>query len=365
MSEESPVPLSYHMTLGRSFLLWMLGVLIVTMVVVSALVLWHEQRILEAELRSRAELLARVLALAAADGASPEHLAVFSMTDIRAGEVRDENGAVLWRYGPSPAEVEILDTSVLRVEERVEIGRGPMGRDDAVDVMLLVSRARVRSHLAVAAIRLLIGLGIAMTLAMIAGLALVGRVVRPLQQLAAWVRRFDPDESVEPPLAGGPSAEVRDLAAAFRDMTRRLADQRRSLVASERRFRELFTASPTPLLRLDRELSLRDSNPAAAPYLGAASGRTLGSPLAGYLQRPRAEDLVEIFSTAGAESEVIIDADWRLEGGEIAEVELRAGWAGDDQSYGFLLAIHDHTDRVRRMGERWRTGSRWSTATGA
>ena len=354
MNEEASVSRTQHMTLGRSFLLWMLGVLIVTMVVVSALVLWHEQRILEAELRSRAELLARVLALAAADGGSPEHLAVISMTDIRAGEVRDENGTVLWRYGPSPAEVEVLDTSVLRVEQRVEIGRGPMGRDTAVDVMLLVSRARVRSHLAVAAIRLLIGLGIAMTLAMIAGLALVGRVVRPLQQLAAWVRRFDPDESVEPPLAGGPSAEVRDLAAAFRGMTRRLADQRRSLVASERRFRELFTASPTPLLRLDQELSLRDSNPAAAPYLGAESGRTLGSSLAGYLDRPRAERLAEIFSTAGAEAEVIIDADWRLEGGEIAEVELRAGWAGDDQSSGFLVAIHDHTDRVRRMGERWR-----------
>ncbi len=110
MTGEAPVSRAHHMTLGRSFLLWMLGVLIVTMVVVSALVLWHEQRILEAELRSRAELLAQVLALAAVDGGSPEHLAVISMTDIRAGEVRDHSGVMLWRYGPSPEEVEALDT---------------------------------------------------------------------------------------------------------------------------------------------------------------------------------------------------------------------------------------------------------------
>ncbi len=240
------------------------------------------------------------------------------------------------------------------MEQRVDVGRGATGRDDPVDVVLLVSRARVRSHLAVAAIRLLIGLGIAMTLAMIAGLALVGRVVRPLHELAAWVRRFDPDDQDEPPLSGGPSAEVRDLAAAFRDMTRRLAEQRTSLVASERRFRELFTASPTPLLRLDRELNLRDSNPAAAPYLGGKSARTLGLSLAGFLQRPSVADLAEALAAAGDESEVIIDADWRLDDGEIAEVEIRAGWTGDDRSQGFLVAIHDHTDRVRRMGERWR-----------
>ena len=64
------------MTLGRSFLLWLLGVLVVTLVLVSALVLWHERQILEDELRSRAELLAQVLALAATDSGSPELIAV-------------------------------------------------------------------------------------------------------------------------------------------------------------------------------------------------------------------------------------------------------------------------------------------------
>ena len=133
------------MTLGRSFLLWLLGVLVVTMVVVSALVLWHEQRILESELRARADLLAHILALGTSDGGSPEYLAILPMTDVRAGEVRDENGRILWSYGPSPGEVEALDAGLLKVEHRVEIGRGPWGGGEAVDVVLLVSRARVRA----------------------------------------------------------------------------------------------------------------------------------------------------------------------------------------------------------------------------
>jgi len=342
------------MTLGRSFLLWLLGVLVVTMIVVSALVLWHEQRILEADLRSRAELIAQVLAFAAADGGSPEYLTVFSMTDMRAGEVRDPDGAVLWRFGPSPAEAESLDSSLMRVERRVEVARGPWIEGGSVDVVLLVSRARVRAHLAVAAVRLLTGLGIAMTLALVAGLALIGRVVRPLHQLADWVRTFDPDRPVDLLVEGGTTAEVRDLAGAFRDMAGRLADQQRSLVASEHRFRELFTASPTPLLRLDHDLCLRDANPAAETYLGGEAARSLGKSLIDFLEEPSPDEVEKALHRTAAGSETTLEARWRLADDEVAEVELRLGWVGDDETAGFLAAIHDLTDRVRRMGERWR-----------
>ena len=239
------------MTLGRSFLLWLLGVLIVTLVLVSALVLWHERQILEDELRTRAELLAQILAIAAADGGSPEYLTVFSMADIRAGEVRDANGQLVWRFGPPPEEVEALDATLMRVEQTVAVSRGVPGDGESVHVVLLASRARVRANLAAAAARLLAGLGLALILAMVVGLVLVGRVVAPLNRLGEWVRAFDPDRPVEP-LAGGPTTEVRDLARSFADMATRLSEQRRSLVTSERRFRELFIASPTPLLRLDR-----------------------------------------------------------------------------------------------------------------
>lgn len=344
----------HPMTLGRSFLLWLLGVLVVTMIVVSALVLWHQQRILEADLRSRAELIAQVLALAAADGGSPEYLTIFSMTDMRAGEVRDQEGTVLWSFGPSPAEAESLDSGLMRVERRIEVARGPWIEGGSVDVVLLVSRARIRAHLGIAAVRLLTGLGIAMTLALVAGLALIGRVVRPLHQLADWVRTFDPDEPVDLPAEGATTAEVSALAVAFRDMAGRLADQQRSLVASEHRFRELFTASPTPLLRLDRDLCLRDANPAAETYLGGEAARSLGKPLVDFLEGPPPDEVEKALQRTAADSETTLEARWRLADEEVAEVELRLGWVGDDETAGFLVAIHDLTDRVRRMGERWR-----------
>ena len=341
------------MTLGRSFLLWLLGVLVVTLVLVSALVLWHERQILEDELQSRAELLTQVLALAAADGGSPEYLKVFSMTDVRAGEVRDSSGRVLWRFGPSPHEVEVLDTSLMRVERTVAVGQGVWGNEASVKVLLLVSRARVRANLAAAAARLLAGLAIALILALVVGLVLVGRVVAPLNQLADWVREFDPDRPVER-LEGGPTTEVRDLARSFGDMAERLAEQRRSLVTSERRFRELFSASPTPLLRLDSDLNLRDANPAAEPFLGGPASRLAATPLSGFLKRPSAEELEAALGAVDEVGEATLEAHWNLADGELAEVELRVAWAGGNLEEGFLLAIHDLTDRVRRMGERWR-----------
>jgi PAS domain S-box-containing protein len=341
------------MTLGRSFLLWLLGVLVVTLVLVSALVLWHERQILEDELESRAELLTQVLALAAADGGSPEYLEVFSMTDVRAGEVRDSSGRVLWRFGPSPDEIEALDTSLMRVERSVAVGQGVWGNEASVNVVLLVSRARVRANLAAAAARLLAGLAIALILALVVGLVLVGRVVAPLNQLAEWVRAFDPERPTEL-LEGGPTAEVRDLARSFSDMAERLAKQRRSLVTSERRFRELFTASPTPLLRLDSDLSLREANPAAEPYLGGPPSRLAATSLAQFLKRPSTEELEAALGAVDEAGETTLEAHWSLADGELAEVELRVAWAGGDIKEGFLVAIHDLTDRVRRMGERWR-----------
>ncbi len=341
------------MTLGRSFLLWLLGVLVVTLVLVSALVLWHERQILEDELQSRAELLTQVLALAAADGGSPEYLKVFSMTDVRAGEVRDSSGRALWRFGPSPDEIEVLDSSLLRVERTVAVSQGVWGNEASVNVVLLVSRARVRANLAAAAARLLAGLAIALILALVVGLVLVGRVVAPLNQLADWARAYDPDRPVEV-LEGGPATEVRDLARSFSDMAERLAEQRRSLVTSERRFRELFTASPTPLLRLDSDLDLRDANPAAEPYLGGPASRLAATPLAGFLKRPSLEELEVALGAVDEVGETNLEAHWILPDGEMAEVELRVAWAGGDIEEGFLVAIHDLTDRVRRMGERWR-----------
>ncbi len=359
-ARESPVsgeptpPRSGALTLGRSFLLWLLGVLVVTLVLVSALVLWHEQRILEEELRSRAQLLAHVLGLAAVEGSSGEYDAIVPASDVRAGEVRDAGGRVLWAYGLAPAELDGLDGGLLRIERRVEVDDAAGGSPRVVDVVLLVSQSRVRSHLAAAAVRLLAGLGLALALALVVGLALVGGVVKPLRQLAGWAATFDPERAVEPPVAPGAPAEVRDLATAFRDMARRLADQRSSLVASEQRFRELFLASPTPLIRLDGQLRIRDANPAAEPFLHGRTARAAGNALAVYLDRPDTDHIETVLKTLSGGNEAIIEAHWRIDADSVAEVELRVAGAGDDRGPGYLVAIHDLTDRLRRMGEHWR-----------
>ena len=342
------------MTLGRSFLLWLLGVLVVTMVLVSALVLWHEQRILENELRSRSELLAHVLGLAAVDGSSREYDAIIPASDVRAGEVRSADGRMLWRYGLSLAELDSFDAGLLRVERRVEVDDPPAGQPPVVDVVLLVSQSSVGAHLAAAAVRLLAGLGLALALALVVGLALVGRVVRPLYQLAQWAATFDPERVVEPPMESGAPAEVRDLATAFRDMARRLADQRASLVASEHRFRELFSASPTPLIQLDRDLQIRDANPATEPFLHGRTVRAVGRTLAAFLDRPESGQLETSLQRLASGDEAVIEAHWRIDADTVAEVELRVAGASDDQGPGYLVAIHDLTERLRRMGEHWR-----------
>jgi PAS domain S-box-containing protein len=341
------------MTIGRSFLLWLLGVLIVTLVLVSALVLWHERRILEEELESRCQLLARTLALTAAEGGSPEFLAVISTGDLRAGEVRG-GGQVLWRYGPPFDEALALDASLLMIDDTVTVGRGPWGHDDTVDVVLLVSTARIDRHFADSAVRLVTALGLTLALALVVGLGLVGRIEGPLGRLADAVRRFHPDKPIEIADTDTRITEVRELARAFDQMTGRLVEQRRSLTASEQRYRELFAASPTPLLELDDRSEIHGANQAAGSFL-ACDPRTLaGRPVAEFLAEMSRDELEQALESAAVTGEAVVEAKWRLADGDVAEVELHVRPAGHEGSSGYLMAIHDLTDRVRRLGERWR-----------
>lgn len=341
------------LSLGRTFLLWVLGLLVLTIITVSALVLWHEQRVLESELEVQADLLARLLALSAGDGGSPEYLAILSLTDLVAGEVRDTNGAILWRYGPPFAEVQTLGGSFLRVDRRVEVAAGPWGRNQVVEASLLLSRSRMQSYLAGAAVRLVIALGFALAIAMTVGLWLVGRVVQPLNELAELSRNFDPEVPVEIAQEGRGTAELAELAAAFREMTRRLSQQQQSLAASERRYRELFGSSPTPLLELDSKLRIRGANPAAVAFLGVEPGPATGRPLQDFVIGSDAPGFAALGSSVAATGEGVMEARWQMPDGELAEVELHLRPAGGGEAEGFLAAIHDLTDRVRRLGQQW------------
>jgi PAS domain S-box-containing protein len=305
-------------------------------------------------MRNQAQLLARSLAVAAADGGSPEFLAVVSMGDLRAGEVRGSDGGLLWRYGPSLDEVAALDPSLLRVEERIRLGPGPTTQGSTVDVVLLLSRSRMDRHLAASAVRLITALGLALALALLVGMDLVGRVVRPLKALAESVRSFQAEEPVDPPSSEAHIVEVRDLATAFGDMAARLAEQRQSLAASEQRFRDLFTSSPTPLLELDESLRIRGANPAAASFLGCEPEEATGRSVVSFLIGVEEQALGEAVQASRTGMEAVVEARWQLAAGERAEVELHLRPARDRLNPGSLMAIHDVTDRVRRLGERWR-----------
>jgi PAS domain S-box-containing protein len=331
----------------------LLGVLVLTIITVSALVLWHDQQTLESELAVQGDLLAHLLALSAGNGGSPQYLAIFSLTDLAAGEVRSPRGEILWRYGPPFDEVELLDPTLVRVDRRVEVAAGPWGRSQLVDVSLLLSRARFQTYLAGAAVRLVIALGFALAVAMTVGLWMVGRVVEPLNELAELSRNFDPGEPVELAAHGHGMTELVELAAAFREMTQRLTEQQRSLAASERRYRELFSSSPTPLLELDEQLRIRGANPEAVAFLGGEPNDAVGRPVRDFVISSETEPLAAAVSSVATHGEGVVEARWRLPDGELAEVELHLRAAGEGEAEGTIAAIHDLTDRVRRLGQRW------------
>jgi PAS domain S-box-containing protein len=341
------------MTIGRSFLLWLLGVLIATLVLVSALVLWHEHRVLSGELEKQSRLLARTLALAAAQGGAPEYLAVISTADLRSGEVRTRDGQILWRYGPPLSEAMALDLDLIRIDESVEAGAGPWGGSQPLDVILLVSPRRIDRLFAGSAVRLVTALGLVLALALVVGLGMVGRLVQPLGSLSEAVRSFNPDSPPKIDVSSTGISEVRELASAFEGMTRRLADQRRSLAASERRYRGLFAASPTPLLELDEGLAIRGANAAAAAFLGRGPGDAHGTSISRFVENLSADELASSLAAAYLADEAVVETRWRLSDDESAEVELHVRPAGDERSPVLLVAIHDVTDRVRRLGERW------------
>jgi two-component system cell cycle sensor histidine kinase/response regulator CckA len=134
----------------------------------------------------------------------------------------------------------------------------------------------------------------------------------------------------------------------------RLAEQRQSLAASEQRFRDLFASSPTPLLELDGRHRIRGANPAAASFLGCDPDQAIERSVIEFLEGPDDATLRGALEMLQAGGEAVVEARWRLAGGERAEVELHMRPAGEPATPGYLMAIHDLTDRVRRLGERWR-----------
>jgi len=203
------------LSIGRAFLIWLVGFLVLTLLLVSGLVLRHERRFLEGELEATTRALARTLAAAVAEGEAPEHLPLDAMPDLRAVEVRDGGGRLLWRFGPTSEEARAVESGL--VEVRAPVPGGPQG-----ELTLLVSPTRVHRHLLVSGERLLGALTAAMLVALLVGVALVSRIAGPLRALAAHLRSVQPAAAAPfdpPPVT---VAEVVELGRSFNDLTRRL-----------------------------------------------------------------------------------------------------------------------------------------------
>jgi len=335
-----------RLPLGRVFLFWLVGVVVLTLVLVSGLVLAHLDGVLIAELRAHGRVLARTMAVAVAEGRVPAELPEAVLGDVRSVEVRRQGGALLWRLGPTPEEAEALDRRGLTVRESVTVAGGAH-----LEVVLRMDTGRIRRHLAAAAVRLVLGMGVALAAALLVGLAAVSAVVRPLRRLADHARETGLEQPWPRPEEIGGSSETVELARALAEMGDRLAAQRRSLSASERRFRDLFESSPTPVLELASGLAVTGANPAAATLLGE---RPSGPRWIERLEEPSA-DVVRDGLEAMAEGDALtFEGRWRLPDGDAAEVELRARCLADGPEPAWLLAVHDQTDRVRRLGELWR-----------
>ncbi|NOZ79620.1 MAG: PAS domain S-box protein [Acidobacteria bacterium] len=332
--------------LARMFLAWILGVLALTLILTSVLVLAWERSFLAGELKHKAGHFARTLAVVAATGGDvgAGELAISGAPELRAADVRDENGRRLWHFGPPIGMMRQDPRNILVISRQVAvpaIGGKPVRQ---LRSTVALSRRGVRLHLVEAGVRVVLALGAALSLAFLAGLVFLDRMVAPLERLSAWAHDWDLTAPVPLP-ARGSGREVADLADAFSGFMERLRADRETLTANEQRFREFFDASPAPLLVVDGGGVIRRANRAAEPFLGVDAQSAAGRAISAYV-----DDLPDGFPTTPGRREV----RWRLPAGEIATVEISVESGLSRQWDGNLLVLHDVTDRLRRAGELWR-----------
>ncbi len=332
--------------LTRMFLVWILGVLALTLILTSVLVLAWERSFLAGELEHKAGTFARTLAAVVATGGngSAAELALSGSPELRAAEVRDEHGRRLWHFGPPLAMMRQDPRNILVLSKQVTVPAPGGTSVRQVRSTVALSRMGVRLHLIEAGVRIVLALGAALSAAFLVGLVFFERMAAPLEELAEWARDRDLTTPVPRPPRGS-GREVNDLAEAFAGLMERLRADREVLAANERRFRELFDASPAPLLVVDREGYLRRANRAAEPFLGVDAASVAGVAVSAYV-----DGLPDGFPQTKEHWEI----PWRLPEGEIATVELgvEPGLSNDTEES--LVVVYDVTDRLRRAGELWR-----------
>ncbi|HHQ48343.1 MAG TPA: hybrid sensor histidine kinase/response regulator, partial [Acidobacteria bacterium] len=215
------------MPLSRIALLWLVGVLVLVLILTSALVLWDENRFLEQELENRARTLANLLVTAAVEDGNPSRIPLAGLPELRWARIRTPSGHVLWQFGRPPEHSG--GEPVVQVETSSGAGA------NRYRIELTVSTTTVRLHVLHSGLRLVLGLAMALAVALLAGAVLFERVSAPLDALARRMTTFDPESPPEPgTFPSGGARELTELAASFSAMADRLAEQRRQLLEGER-----------------------------------------------------------------------------------------------------------------------------------
>jgi PAS domain S-box-containing protein len=335
---------------------WLVATAAGTLLVVSLTVLWAEAEALDRQLANRATLLSRTLGAAVAAGGTADLLATTASGELRAGVVSDARGEVLWRYGPSDVELRSMAPDLVWAEETVAAPEDAAGIHPGPFVSrVAVSRAEIRRTLVNTGLRVLAVLILVLVAAVIAGLSLADAVVQPVQRLADQLREFRVGRGQAAALPAGPTAELQEIAEAFDDMAQRLTAQQRTLEEGERRYRELFQASPAPQLELDGEGLIRSANEAAEPFLGAPPDELRGRSLEDFLTAASIPRFREAVRRVAEGHGVSVEAVWRLPSGDESEVGLVLGQApAASGNGGTVVVLSDLADQVRRLGERWR-----------
>jgi PAS domain S-box-containing protein len=335
---------------------WLVATAAGTLLVVSLTVLWAEAKVLDRQLADRARLLSQTLGAAVASGGTAELLASSAPSELRAGVVTDSRGDVLWRFGPSDVELQMMAPDLVWAEEVVP--GSPEGHSlhpGPFTSRVAVSRAEIRRTLVDTGLRVLAVLILVLVVSVIAGLTLADAVVQPLQRLAGQLREFTVGHGAAEPVEIGPTAELQAISEAFDDMVRRLTAQQRILEEGARRYRELFEASPAPQLELDADGRIRAANAAAEPFVGLDPDEFWARPVEDFLaetSRPRFRAAAD---RASGGQGVALEAIWRLPGGSDTEVGLTLGQAPETtRRGGLVMVLSDLSDQVRRLGERWR-----------
>jgi len=308
------------MTLGRAFVVWIVGVLVLTQILISALVLRTISRSYEDELRRNTQELARVLVAMVAAGEALEDLPILAMQDLRAVEIRDERGRLVWAIGPDPKEIKAIDEGMIELHETVRITTGAESPRDTYQVLLLVSRDRIRQLTAGTAVRLLGATALTLAVVLVIGLVLVGRVVTPLHDLADHARRLHLSKPVKLEVPTGTSREVLELANAFSEMSQRLASQRQALAVSEMEkmeavealargvahdFNNLLTAMLLHLRLLEREPATHPQAVAAITELAEEGVTVVNELLESTRKQTAAHELLDLAALVRQQESVL------------------------------------------------------------